>query len=503
MSIPESPKNDYIKELTEEEVFGLIFPQNVEQMNELFEQNLDYLYNISIQKSEIISSNNINKDKSSQIKKDTKDINLILDDYEMYYNQFADLDENEIKESEKDDNSPFFLSNIYYDKEILFSPIEDEKILKIEKSIEKQKNKDIEMKVKQKIFQIEKNLKKNEKSILKKKNTSRASQKLYKKFKKKSFNEFDKYFPFNIGRGIIYNLNPNFESSSKTTEISTSPQEVSGESLDFNHSDCSEPDENIGLKNKKEKEKEKERKRKYKKKEKQSEDKKFTDEINYDSEKNNYFSNMNLIKFKIKRYFVDENGKKKKIKKRRKFKPDDIRKKIKSRFHKTFKNIINENLKKVGSNELFDYLPQCFIGNISKDLNSKCLELTFKQLLSINFVKELNKKVYPNSKIDINKYKKNISTLNYLEINPKISKKSGFDIIKDKKYKDILSIYFTSLEFENSLIQLKKENESDEYILEYINYARNYISFYANKEIGTNNVNIEENNEREKADEIE
>lgn len=37
---------------------------------------------------------------------------------------------------------------------------------------------------------------------------------------------------------------------------------------------------------------------------------------------------------------------KKKKKKKRKYKPDDIRKKIKVRFHKQIKNIINENLKR-------------------------------------------------------------------------------------------------------------------------------------------------------------
>ena len=38
----------------------------------------------------------------------------------------------------------------------------------------------------------------------------------------------------------------------------------------------------------------------------------------------------------------------------RKFKPDDIRKKIKARFHKTIKNAINEFLKFTGSEKFFD-----------------------------------------------------------------------------------------------------------------------------------------------------
>ncbi len=39
-------------------------------------------------------------------------------------------------------------------------------------------------------------------------------------------------------------------------------------------------------------------------------------------------------------------------------KVDDIRKKIKLRFHKIVKHIINENLKKAGSKKFFDNLPQ-------------------------------------------------------------------------------------------------------------------------------------------------
>lgn len=66
-----------------------------------------------------------------------------------------------------------------------------------------------------------------------------------------------------------------------------------------------------------------------------------------------------------KKYFISSNGKKRRVKNKRNYKPDDIRKKImeiNARFHKTIKNIINENLiKKVGSKELFDFIPQSFI----------------------------------------------------------------------------------------------------------------------------------------------
>ena len=110
---------------------------------------------------------------------------------------------------------------------------------------------------------------------------------------------------------------------------------------------------------------------------------------------------------------------------------------------------------------------------------------------------ELNKEEYRNNVIDTNKYKKNIKVLNYLENNPDICKRSGFDLIKDKKYKDILNIYFTSAEFENSLFILKKENESSEYIQEYINKAKNYVSFYSNVKIKDYEKDLDNDEENE------
>ncbi len=81
-----------------------------------------------------------------------------------------------------------------------------------------------------------------------------------------------------------------------------------------------------------------------------------------------------------------------------------------------------------------------------------------------------------------------------MEDNPEICKKSGFDIIKDRKYKDLLNIYFSSGEFEDSIIRLKKENESKEYIQEYVLKAKNYVSFYS-KYKNKNIINDEENSE--------
>lgn len=185
------------------------------------------------------------------------------------------------------------------------------------------------------------------------------------------------------------------------------------------------------------------------------------------------------FKFYTKKYSIKENGKIGKIPKRRKFKSDNIHKKIKSRFHKELKNILNKNLKKCGSKKFFDYLPQCFISNVSKITNSKYLNLTYKELLSIDFQKNLNSDDCITNKFAHNKYLKNIEILNYLEQNPEISKLSGFSAIKDKKYKELLENYFNSSQFEKSILKLKKEKESSEYIIKYITKAKNYVDFYA------------------------
>ena len=182
------------------------------------------------------------------------------------------------------------------------------------------------------------------------------------------------------------------------------------------------------------------------------------------------------FKFITKKYFIAENGKTKVVQKKRKFKCDNIHKKIKSRFHKTLKNIINNNLKRAGSKLLFTFLPQCFIGKISKKDNSKYLNLTYKELLSKDFLplgKQNN---------DFN-YEHNKKVLKYLEENEVISKKSGFDLIQNYTYKELLNKYFNSYQFEHSIVQLINEKESLEYINEYIKKAKNYLKFYSNEDV--------------------
>ena len=218
---------------------------------------------------------------------------------------------------------------------------------------------------------------------------------------------------------------------------------------------------------------------------------------NYSSSKitllNTYNSlGFNNSKFKTTDYYIDENGKKKKQKKKRKFKPDDVRKKIKARFHKAIKNIINSKLKNAGSKKLFDFLPQSFITNITIQLNNQAMDLTYEKLIETDYVSKTKIK---KRNTDLEKYNKNIDVLYYLKENPEICKKSDFDKIKDMKYMDILKAYFSSFEFEQSIIELNNKKEKIDYIEEYINKALTYVNFFAfNKKRFNNHPVIKKNN---------
>ena len=243
----------------------------------------------------------------------------------------------------------------------------------------------------------------------------------------------------------------------------------------------------------------------------------LTANFNYYSSKINLTSNVNNqifinSKFRTTDYYIDEKGKKKKQKKKRKFKPDDIRKKIKARFHKVIKNIINTKLKKVGAKKLFDFFPQSFITNITIQLNNKALNLTYEKLIEKDYISKIKLK---KRNTDLEKYAKNMDVLNYLKENPEICVNSEFEKIKNMKYIDILKAYFSSMEFEESIIELYYKKEKIDYIEEYVNKALTYVNFFAdNKKINNvlkkvkvienendNDNDISSNNDNSKEDE--
>ena len=183
-------------------------------------------------------------------------------------------------------------------------------------------------------------------------------------------------------------------------------------------------------------------------------------------------------KFKVSR-IEPKNKVNYRLKHKRKYKPDDIRKKIKARFHKSIKNILNENLRKAGSKHFFSFLPQIFISSISREKNSQVLDITYRELLEKDFVSNIDEKTYKNKKVDLSKYNNNKKVLEYLDNNPQIYKGSGFDIIGNMKYRELFEQYFNSEEFDKALAKLKEENEDDDYIEEYKNKAQTYVQFFS------------------------
>ena len=89
---------------------------------------------------------------------------------------------------------------------------------------------------------------------------------------------------------------------------------------------------------------------------------------------------------------------------KRKEKADNIRKKIKARFHKIIKNIINVNLKKFGSTKLFDFFPHNFVANITVRLNKIALNHTYEYLIKNDLVYQYSNQ--HQNKADLKKFKR-------------------------------------------------------------------------------------------------
>ena len=175
---------------------------------------------------------------------------------------------------------------------------------------------------------------------------------------------------------------------------------------------------------------------------------------------------------------------KKTVEKKRKEKEDNIRKKLKANFHKKLKKIINNLLNESGAKYTFETLPQIFISDISKKTNFEVLNLTYAEIFDYSYQKIINekpKKPLPyrieRKEASLKKYNKNKETLDYLNSNPLISDKSGWNKIKSMKYIDLLNAYFNSDEFVQTIHKLYKK-EKQNYINQYIFFAKTYVTFF-------------------------
>ena len=157
--------------------------------------------------------------------------------------------------------------------------------------------------------------------------------------------------------------------------------------------------------------------------------------------------------------------------KTRKEMPDEIRKKIKSRFFKDLKKCINQKLDFNEIKTKFDYLPQNFISNISKSENKSMLNKTLEELI-INFEKENGQEKSGNNLVLLRnlqrQYKENIYKTQRI-----------YNIFK-VNIKELFNEYLKSDEFHKSIVRLKEEGNYSEYIKDYINKAEDFVNYFSN-----------------------
>lgn len=168
-------------------------------------------------------------------------------------------------------------------------------------------------------------------------------------------------------------------------------------------------------------------------------------------------------------------------KKQRKNKSDDVRKKIKSRFHKKLKTIINNKIlgiRKLPKTKLLNYLPQCFVSDIKKENNTNAFELTYEDMIKTDYSKiysfNTSKQIKKNQNLD--KFKMNQKFLSFINEDDKLY--TEFKKHASRKYYDLLIEYFYSDEFISDIIFLAKK-EDKIYVSKYVEKALDYVNFFS------------------------
>ena len=155
---------------------------------------------------------------------------------------------------------------------------------------------------------------------------------------------------------------------------------------------------------------------------------------------------------------------------RRQLYTDVLLKIIKKIFFKLLIIRANEILQSAGCEQKFKHLPLSFVYNIQKKTNKKILDLTFKDLFSINLVEFVGNREAKRS--DIINYKHNKAVLEYLEKN-----NLQFDFL-NKTYSQLFNEYLESKEFLVEIGNLKGR-KGDIYIKNYIDNAQNFINYFS------------------------
>jgi hypothetical protein len=151
---------------------------------------------------------------------------------------------------------------------------------------------------------------------------------------------------------------------------------------------------------------------------------------------------------------------------RRRDNQDNMRKKIKRAFiNKFLIQNMNELLKNSGSKLYFEKIPPNFVGDITKNLNNKILNMTLEEIFE-------NVELYGQK--DFNNYNHNLNVLKSKDIQECQELKE----VLNKKYCELFEEYINSKEFNiDEINRLKSKNMKDSYIKRYIYLAQNFIQF--------------------------
>lgn len=156
-----------------------------------------------------------------------------------------------------------------------------------------------------------------------------------------------------------------------------------------------------------------------------------------------------------------------KVEKLRKECPDEIRKKIKSRFFKALRKYINQILDNLHINKKYEFLPQSFICIITKSKIKEMLDKTLEEII-ISFKKDNSEKVKNNCELLV-LLKKNMNNI-------KIKKLYR---IFSTRIETLFKEYLKSEEFDKSVTKLKDEGNYSQYIEKYISLANNFVEYFS------------------------
>ena len=162
------------------------------------------------------------------------------------------------------------------------------------------------------------------------------------------------------------------------------------------------------------------------------------------------------------------------IGKKRKFMKDMIRKRIKSDFYRVIRKNLNSkiNSEDINLKKSFDF-PQTMITNVSKNHCKKNLNMTLKEIL-IFYYKTDNQEI---NSINLMISENNKSIILLLE-NKKIYE---LEYIFSMKIVDLYNEYTKSKQFQESILELKKEGNYFDYIKKYIEVAEKLVNYYQNQ----------------------